>query len=69
MIASITWAAPIGLDVGPLFIRFYQLLFLASFIIGHWLIQRIFQKENIPEKLLDSLLMTMVGATIVGAPS
>ena len=67
MIASITWAAPIGLDIGPLFIRFYQLLFLASFVIGHWLIQRIFRKENIPEKLLDSLLMTMVGATIVGA--
>jgi prolipoprotein diacylglyceryl transferase len=38
-----------------------------SFVVGYFIMLRIFRKENIPEPLLDQLSMYMLIATVVGA--
>ena len=45
----------------------YGLLFVSGLIIGFYLMKRIYQNENIPEKQLDKLVLFVVISTIVGA--
>ena len=53
--------------VGSLEIRWYSLLFVAGFVLGWYIFKWFFKREGIQEKLLDPLLYTLLGATIVGA--
>lgn len=64
---TILWSADRGIDIGPLTIRAYSLLFALGFVLGYQVMLRIFKKENVDIKVLDSLLTYMVIATIVGA--
>lgn len=48
-------------------LRYYSLLFAVSFIFGFYLMQKIFQKENIPIKELDRLTIFMIVGTVLGA--
>ena len=59
--------SPIIFSVGPLSVRWYGLLFAMSFVVGYFIMLRIFKKENLPESLLDKLSMYMLIATVVGA--
>jgi prolipoprotein diacylglyceryltransferase len=67
MLMQIIW------DVSPEIIpgwrtpNFYGLLFITGIILGYRNIKKVFAKEQIPEKILDSLLVYVVIATIVGA--
>jgi len=62
------WAVnPVLFHVGSLEIRWYSLLFVAGFILGWYIFKWFFRREGVPEKLLDPLLYTLLGATIVGA--
>ncbi|TNE54520.1 MAG: prolipoprotein diacylglyceryl transferase [Bacteroidetes bacterium] len=45
----------------------YGLLFISGIIIGFYVIRRMFRKEQIPDAILDKLLMYTVIATVVGA--
>ena len=58
---------PILLRMGSLEIRWYGLLFVAGFILGWYLFKWFFKREKLPLELLDSLLYTLLIATIVGA--
>ncbi len=58
---------PVLFHLGSLEIRWYSLLFVAGFILGWYIFKWFFRREGIPEKLLDPLLYTLLGATIVGA--
>lgn len=53
--------------IGSFAIRWYGLLFAASFVFGYLIMLKIFKKENIPVSVLDSLTTYMVIGTIVGA--
>jgi len=53
--------------IGPLTIRWYGLLFAASFIIGYQLMMIIFNKERRSEKDLNDLVWYMVAGTVFGA--
>ena len=53
--------------VGTLTIRWYGLLFAASFFIGFQIMNKIFKQENKSEKDLGDLLWYMIIATVVGA--
>lgn len=67
-ILSIHWHVdPVLFHIGSLQIRWYSLLFISGFILGWYLFRWFFRREGIPEKLLDPLLYTLLGATIVGA--
>ncbi|MDR0332631.1 MAG: prolipoprotein diacylglyceryl transferase [Dysgonamonadaceae bacterium] len=68
MLLSITW------DVDPtLFtifgreIRWYGLLWAIGLAVAMYIVQRIFKKENNPEKWYDSLLVYMIVGIVVGA--
>ena len=68
IINSIVWNVdPEIFRIGSFAIRWYGLFFALSFIIGYYIMLKIFKKEGIPEKLLDKLTSYMVIATIVGA--
>jgi prolipoprotein diacylglyceryl transferase len=47
--------------------NWYGLLFVTGMIIGYFVIQKMFKKENIDEKYLDKLVLFMVVGTILGA--
>ncbi|MCQ2145479.1 MAG: prolipoprotein diacylglyceryl transferase [Bacteroidales bacterium] len=65
---SINWhVSPEIFSIGNFALRWYSLLFVSGFIIGWFIFKRFFNKEGIPETLLDPLLYTLLIATIVGA--
>ncbi len=48
-------------------IRWYGMLFAVAFIVGYYIMQKMFKKEGESEKLLDSIFTYMIIFTIVGA--
>ena len=65
---AINWSVnPEIFALGPLSIRWYGLLFISGFILGWYIFQWFFRREDIPETLLDPLLYTLLIGTIVGA--
>ncbi len=48
-------------------VRWYGLLFAASFVVGYMIMQRVFRRENISGEVLDQLSTYMLVATVVGA--
>lgn len=64
----ITWDVnPEIFSIFSIHIRWYGLLFAASFLIGFKIMQNIFAKEKKSEKDLNDLLWYMIIGTIVGA--
>ncbi|MBB3698519.1 prolipoprotein diacylglyceryl transferase [Flammeovirga yaeyamensis] len=69
ILAFITW------DVNPeifpsiswLPVRWYGLLFSLGFLIGTYIMAKIFVRENRPESDADAILLYMVVATVIGA--
>lgn len=68
LFSYITWTAdPEIFSFGPLSVRYYGLFFAISFLLGYYIVERMFRRENAPEKWLDSLFVYVVVATVVGA--
>lgn len=53
--------------IGGLTVRWYGLLFASSFFFGYIIVQNMFKRENIDQKLLDKLTIYMALGTILGA--
>lgn len=65
---SILWEVdPIAISIGPLSIRWYGLFFATGFMIGYYIVSKMFEREGIDEEYLDSLLMWLFIGTVVGA--
>lgn len=58
---------PQGMDVGPIVVRWYSLMFVIGFFVGYRIMKRMFRHEGAPEKWLPTLLIYIGVATIVGA--
>lgn len=67
MILGIDWKMSSQLIEGWSVPNLYGLLFVTGLIIGYFVIKRMFDKEGVPEAWLDSLLIYIVIATVVGA--
>ncbi|PHI20546.1 prolipoprotein diacylglyceryl transferase [Lewinellaceae bacterium SD302] len=68
MLLQITWdASPEILNIGPISLRWYGLMFALGFLLGFYIVRRMFLAEGAPEAWLDSLFMFLVGGTIIGA--
>jgi prolipoprotein diacylglyceryl transferase len=68
ILAYITWdVSPILLALGPIAIRWYSLGFLATFVIGFYIMGEIFRTEGKSEEDLNSLVNYMVLGTLIGA--
>lgn len=64
----ITWAPdPEIFALGPLSIRYYGLFFALAFLLGYYILERIFRNELIPEVWLDKIFIYVMVATVVGA--
>jgi prolipoprotein diacylglyceryl transferase len=61
------WNPTDGIDLGFFKIQFYSLMFVVAFLIGWYLIKKIYKKEQESEKNLDSLFIYMVLAILIGA--
>lgn len=68
MLANLHWGLdPVLLELGPIKLRWYGICFAAGFLVGYSIMQRIFRAEGRDEKDLDSLCVSVVIGTIVGA--
>lgn len=66
--AYITWdVSPEIASIGPLTFRWYGLLFAMGFLIGLYIVRRMFQEENAPESWLDKAFLYVVIGAVVGA--
>ena len=53
--------------IGHFAIRWYGLLFALSFYFGYLIINQMFKKEGVPQKVLDQLTTYMLIGTVIGA--
>lgn len=53
--------------LGPISVRWYGLLFASGFLIGYYIVEKMFKEEKINPKWLDSLFFYLIIATVVGA--
>lgn len=64
---TIIWDMERGVDLGLISLRYYSLLFAAGFVLGYFIMKRMFMKAGVGLDKLDTLLTYVVVATIVGA--
>ncbi len=53
--------------IGMFSLRWYSLMFIISFLLGYYIIQKIYKAENLPETYMDALFYYAFAATIIGA--
>lgn len=59
--------SPVLLDLGPLQLRWYGVLFVGSFFIGLMISKWIFQREGRNPETLETLLVYALAGTVIGA--
>ena len=65
---SFTWDSDgVLFHIGSFPLRYYSLMFIVAFSLGWWVMQRIYQNENISVEKLDPLFIYTVIATLLGA--
>lgn len=62
-----TWNPVEGIELGSFTLRFYSLSYVVAFVLGWYLMKRIFKNENEDLEKLDSLFIYMVLAILFGA--
>jgi prolipoprotein diacylglyceryl transferase len=69
LLSYITWNAnPVAFEI-PLIgeIRWYGIAFVLGFMIGLWIVQKIWQHEQLNEAWFDKLFYFVIIATVIGA--
>lgn len=68
LLGFIHWnAKPEMFQIGPISVRWYGLLFASGFLVGYYIVEKMFKEEKENEKWLDSLFLYMILATVIGA--
>ncbi|MBX2927491.1 MAG: prolipoprotein diacylglyceryl transferase [Saprospiraceae bacterium] len=68
LLSYITWtASPEITQIGPLTLRWYGLLFAMGFLLGLFIVRRMFLAEKAPEAWLDKCFLYVVGGAVLGA--
>jgi prolipoprotein diacylglyceryl transferase len=68
LFSYITWTvSPEIFSLGPISVRYYGLFFAISFLLGYYLVEKMFKRENAPENWMDSLFVYVVVGTVLGA--
>ncbi|APZ47728.1 prolipoprotein diacylglyceryl transferase [Polaribacter reichenbachii] len=63
---AIEWDPSLGIDLGFFTVRWYSLMFVAAFLLGLYLMKKIFVKDEIPAEKLDTLFMYVFVSMLVG---
>ncbi len=64
---SFTWDPSEGIDLGFFMIRYYSLMFVIAFVLGWYIMKKIYSREGLSQEKLDSLFIYMVVAILLGA--
>jgi phosphatidylglycerol:prolipoprotein diacylglycerol transferase len=64
---NLVWNPSEGINLGFFMIRYYSLMFVIAFVLGWYLMKKIFERENESIEKLDSLFVWTVLATLAGA--
>ncbi|RUT79845.1 prolipoprotein diacylglyceryl transferase [Ancylomarina longa] len=68
MLLSILWDVdPEIFRLGPIAVRWYGLLFALGFLLGYYIVERMFKRDGVSLEWLDKLFMYTMIATVVGA--
>ncbi|GBD86568.1 prolipoprotein diacylglyceryl transferase [bacterium BMS3Abin03] len=68
IITYITWSvSPEILNIGPISVRWYGLLFALAFIAGYKIFEWFYQRENKPKADIEQLAIYMIFGTVIGA--
>jgi len=68
ILSYITWdVGPELLNIGPLSVRWYGLLFALAFIVGYKIFQWMYKRENQPESDIEQLAIYMILGVVIGA--
>ena len=59
--------SPVIFTLGPFSIRYYSLLFLCAFLLGLFLLKKMFEQKGIDTKYLHPLFITFFICVVVGA--
>ena len=64
----ITWnVSPEIFHFGTFSLHWYGLLFAGGFVLGYFIMRKIFRQEDVPLKLLDRVTWYMIFGTLIGA--
>lgn len=58
---------PIVFSAGPLTVRWYGLLFVGAFLVGQWVLGRIFAAEDVPRESAERLMIHALLGAVIGA--
>jgi len=65
---TVVWDVnPVAIELGPLAIRWYGLIYALGFLFATWLIGRMFKSEGYPEEWADKVFLYLVIAVVVGS--
>jgi len=68
MIFKINWAPnEVFLNLGPLTIYWYSVMFIIAFSLGYYIVQKIYINDNKPIELVEPLFIYVVFGTLLGA--
>ena len=64
----IEWSVqPEMFSLGPIVIRYYSLAFVISFLIGYYIMTRMFREAGKPDEYVEDLFLYVFAGTIIGA--
>jgi len=63
----IIWNPSEGIDLGFFVIRYYSLMWVVAFVLGFWVMKKIFIREGESMEKLDALFFYTIIATMIGA--
>ena len=64
----ITWNIdPVLFSIGNIHVRWYGLMWALGFLLGYFVMRKIYRREKMPDESLDKLLVFMLLFTVVGA--
>ena len=65
---KIEWAPnPIFLEIGPVAIHWYSIMFIVAFSLGYYIINKIYINDKKPVELVEPLFIYIVLGTLIGA--
>lgn len=68
IITYITWnVSPELLNIGPVSVRWYGLLFALAFIAGYKILEWVYPREGKPKEDIEQLAVYMIFGTVIGA--
>ena len=68
MLFKIDWAPnEVFLNIGPLTIYWYSVMFIIAFSLGYYIVQKIYINDNKPVELVEPLFIYVVFGTLIGA--